>query len=451
MRKNSKFLIFLLSLSFIACLYNDCKKEEIVIVYSKIQTVGTSNTSSTASDVEGLIEELTETTHAEFGVCWDTLKDPTVYKQKQVVSGAAKTGSFKVNLTGLKPAKTYHTRAFVLDNKKYVYGLNLSFTTSAANLPIVTTTSVSGITSVYALSGGNVTGEGDKPVLSKGVCYDTIAQPTILKTKTIDGWSTGTFTSTLTQLIPSKTYYVRAYAISEFGISYGSQVTFATTAKLFSLHEDYTDNKNSWYTGSDTYGTISLTGGEYVFGYHNTGYLRRTYISIPAFLTMANSKDFEINLRIKNATYDASAANPDMIAGFIWDNASANFKYFGIKKSVPSGTTTASYYCTAGSYSGSYTTWLSYTSFTGTDYNKLTIKKGGGNYYFYVNDIKVLKQAYSNITYDALGFYAQDAIISIDYLYIDQKTDKKTAGYDLIQWITEGGGIHDLIKINDSN
>jgi hypothetical protein len=424
-----------------------CKKEEIVIVYSKIKTVGTSNTTSMATDVEGLIEELTATTHSEYGVCWDTIKDPTVYEQKSVLSGEAKIGSFTVHISGLKPGKTYHSRAFVIDNKKYIYGLDLSFTTAAANLPVVSTTSVTGITSKYAISGGNVTQEGDKPVIAKGVCFDTIAAPTIQKNKTMDGWGTGSYTSYLTNLKSSKTYYVRAYAVSEFGVSYGAQETFTTNTKLFYMHEEFSDNINEWWTGTETYGNANVTGGEYVIKYHNEDYQWWIYNDYPNFSTMANNKDYEINVRTQNLTYDTLAVNTDMIGGFLWDCGPSNFKYFGIKKNVPTDyPTSITYYYTIGSYNGSYTVWKNYTQFTGTAFNKLTIKKGSGYYYFFINDVQVYKQSYSNITYDGVGFYILDATLHADYLYIDQKGEKKSEMADFIKMIPASKGKRDFVR-----
>ena len=340
MRKHVNILCILLIITGVTLIFIKCKKEEVVIIYSKIQTVSTSNTTSMATDVSGLIEELTETTHSEYGVCWDTIKDPTIYGQKSLVSGAAKTGSFTVHISGLIPAKTYHVRAFVKDNKKYVYGLDLSFTTAAANLPVVSTTSVSGITSKYAISGGNVTEEGNKPVIAKGVCYDTVASPTIRKNKTMDGWGTGTFTSDLNNLLPSKTYYVKAYAVSEFGVSYGNEVTFTTNTKLFSFHDEFSDNTNDWYIGTDANGSYTVTGGEYVCAYHNAGYLTETYLNFPDFLTMANNKDFEIDAKIQIKPYNSLTDSTNMVAGLLWDCGTSNFKYFGIKKNIIAGSYT---------------------------------------------------------------------------------------------------------------
>ena len=96
-------------------------------------------------------------------------------------------------------------------------------------LPNVTTTAASSITATTATGGGNVTSSGDYPVTARGVCWSTTTGPTIaLVTKTTDGTGAGTFSSTITELSPYTLYYIRAYATSSAGTSYGSEVSFTT-------------------------------------------------------------------------------------------------------------------------------------------------------------------------------------------------------------------------------
>jgi hypothetical protein len=432
MSKYRKALVYLFLLITGLFLLTLCKKEEIVIVYSKVNTVGTSNTTSMTTDVEGNIVELSTAVHNEYGICWDTVADPTVYKNKLLASGTAVTGSYRIHIEGLYPARTYHVRAFVKDNKKYIYGSDLSFTTANANLPVVTSISVYNITSKFANAIGEVTSEGDRPVIARGVCFDTLATPTIHQNKTMDGWGTGSFTSALINLFPGKTYYLRAYAVSEFGVSYGDQLTFNSHAKVYSFHEEFDNNNNKWHIGTDSVSSFDITGGQYRTMYHETGYLWLEYINLPEFVTAINSNDFEISTSIFNSSYSANVVlTADYIGGLIWDSDDTHFKYFGIKKHLLMGTIT--YYYTIGSYSGSYSTWKDYTTFTGSASNKLTIKKGNGYYYFFINDIQVFKYSFSNLTYNGVGFFIQDASITADYLYFDQKGDGKSLSEDFVQ------------------
>jgi len=108
--------------------------------------------------------------------------------------------------------------------------LLLSTITGFSQLPTVTTTAVSGITTTSAQSGGNVIDEGgNPPVRFKGIFFDTVPSPTANATN--DGSGTGSFVSTLTGLIPNTLYYVRAYAInsnSPEDTAYGSELSFTT-------------------------------------------------------------------------------------------------------------------------------------------------------------------------------------------------------------------------------
>jgi hypothetical protein len=95
-------------------------------------------------------------------------------------------------------------------------------------LPAITTDAASAITSTSATSGGNITSNGGTAVTARGVCWSTIQNPTTTDTHTFDGNSTGSFTSYLTGLNASTTYYVRAYAINSVGTAYGNEISFTT-------------------------------------------------------------------------------------------------------------------------------------------------------------------------------------------------------------------------------
>ena len=79
-----------------------------------------------------------------------------------------------------------------------------------------------------AILGGEITSDGGSPVTARGVCWSTSPNPTINNSKTTDGIGTGTFTSTFSGLNTLTTYYVRAYATTSFGTSYGNEITFKT-------------------------------------------------------------------------------------------------------------------------------------------------------------------------------------------------------------------------------
>ena len=96
------------------------------------------------------------------------------------------------------------------------------------SLPVVTTSSISNITDTSALSGGEITSDGGSPVTGRGVCWSTSPGPGITDNITTDGAGSGSFTSSITGLSPTTTYYVRAYATNGAGTSYGNERSFET-------------------------------------------------------------------------------------------------------------------------------------------------------------------------------------------------------------------------------
>ena len=137
----------------------------------------------------------------------------------------------------------------------------------AISLPSMTTTAVGTITSNSAASGGNITSDGGKSITGRGICWSTSTGPTIaLSTKTSDGSGTGVFTSSLVNLNAGITFYVRAYATTGWGTSYGNEVSFTTTAFVCG-----TSTITVAHTVSDgvgpidktvTYGTVTNVPGE---------------------------------------------------------------------------------------------------------------------------------------------------------------------------------------------
>lgn len=94
--------------------------------------------------------------------------------------------------------------------------------------PTLTTAVVTDITETTAVSGGNITDDGGLTVTERGVCWNSMENPTVLNNKSAEGGGSGPFTSNLTSLNASTNYYVRAYAVNEEGTGYGNQVTFTT-------------------------------------------------------------------------------------------------------------------------------------------------------------------------------------------------------------------------------
>lgn len=123
----------------------------------------------------------------------------------------------------------------------------------------IATIIVKDITLTSATSGGNITDDGNFPLIERGICWNTSENPTINDFKTSDGTGVGTYTSRLINLSGGNTYYVRAYATNIRGTTYGQQVTFNTPgiSPTLSTAELSTITSNTALSG----GTITHKGG----------------------------------------------------------------------------------------------------------------------------------------------------------------------------------------------
>ena len=161
------------------------------------------------------------------GVCWSTSHNPTL-SDSHTTDGTG-TGDFVSTLTGLSTSTTYYVRAYATTAQATSYGEEMSFTTMNG-IPSVTTAEVSGITATTATCGGTIATDGGLSITARGVCWSTSHNPTLSDSHTTDGTGTGSFTSSLTGLSASTTYYVRAYASNSFVTIYGGEQSFTTEA-----------------------------------------------------------------------------------------------------------------------------------------------------------------------------------------------------------------------------
>jgi uncharacterized protein (TIGR02145 family) len=188
-------------------------------------TQSATNITITDATLNGTVNanDLSTTVSFEYGLT--TSYGQTITAIQSPVTGNTNT-SVTASVTGLSLGTTYHYRIKGSNSFGTSDGNDMSFTT--LNIPLLETDSISSIQYNSAISGGNISSDGGTTVTAKGVCWSTSENPTTLNSKTDQGTGMGAFTSSITELLPNTTYYVRAYATNSVGTAYGNQISFET-------------------------------------------------------------------------------------------------------------------------------------------------------------------------------------------------------------------------------
>lgn len=165
------------------------------------------------------------------GICWDTLTSVSILNNIGSIQNGSGLGQFSCTLTKLIPGKIYYVKAWATTNIGTTYG-DLKIFTTLSGVVDINTTEISSITPNTAISGGTITDDGGASILTRGVCWSTLQNPTVENNKTIDGSGIGSFTSNITGLQLGQRYFVRAYAKNSVCTTYGQQVSFIANSTV---------------------------------------------------------------------------------------------------------------------------------------------------------------------------------------------------------------------------
>lgn len=219
------------------------------------------------------------------GLVWSTNQgfDPATVTSNKTAETGYEKGIFYSQMKGLTPGTTYYVRAYAVSIAGTSYGEERSFTTP--NMATIVTNSPGLITNTTAVMGGTVTDSGGSPIIARGVLWSTIdnfdPNSTIID-KTSNGTGMGSFSTTLKDLIPDTRYYVRAYAVTIAGTSYGQQVGFTTYSPTLPVLTTVVPNRIT--------GIIAYSGGNIEDEGGVTAVTRGVYFStVPNFSLTASS------------------------------------------------------------------------------------------------------------------------------------------------------------------
>jgi len=194
------------------------------------------------------------------GICWSDESSPPTIIHNELPDSGSGMGSFDSILGNLIPGTKYYLRAYAINSTGTGYGTERIFITDdTPKIPTVTT-EISNFGANGAICVGEVASDGGADITERGICWSETSPPTTDDNKLSDNssGSDASFSIGITGLSPHTTYYVRAYAINEVGMAYGSEKQFATLGEGINFPVIMTDETIAVTSG----GTIS--GGDVI-------------------------------------------------------------------------------------------------------------------------------------------------------------------------------------------
>jgi uncharacterized protein YjiK len=191
----------------------------------KIATLEVFNIESSLANAIGEVIDESGGTVTERGICWGTTLNPDT--THHLADADIGLGQFSILFYPLIPNTVYHLRAYAVNEAGIGFGEDLEFTTIPA-IPEVITQPASVVGTTTATVGGEILFNGGSPIITKGVCYSTLPEPTISDKKSTTTVNSDRFTVALTNLLPNTVYYIRAFASNSHETGYGQEEEFQT-------------------------------------------------------------------------------------------------------------------------------------------------------------------------------------------------------------------------------
>lgn len=126
---------------------------------------------------------------------------------------------------------------FFSSYNKWIIGVILLFSVTCKErewefYATVKTNEVTIFSNVAAVAGGTVIHDGHSVITETGICYSKLPNPDLNDNRINISGFISDFSGKIESLEPRTTYYVRAYAINNKGVSYGEEVSFTTNEPL---------------------------------------------------------------------------------------------------------------------------------------------------------------------------------------------------------------------------
>jgi uncharacterized protein (TIGR02145 family) len=221
--------VFLVILFVVAshsgCVSNEVKdKNNPTMPYGipRVITLDATSITMTSAELNSSFSVYETQNVSDRGFCWSSLHIPLITDTLIKIS----TGLSAI-AEGLKPGRNYSFRAYVASSNGYIFGETKSFTT-LPTYQVVYTSFATNVKDSSTNIGGNVISEGLTSVTERGIYWSVSPDPENTGSKIQIGSGAGTYSTILTKLIPEKSYFIKAYAVSSIKTVYGDEVKFMT-------------------------------------------------------------------------------------------------------------------------------------------------------------------------------------------------------------------------------
>ena len=212
---------------------NNGSKQLIVMAVGKsfatLNTLDATNVKTTSATLNG--EIITDGTpkYSERGFVYSESPMPTIDNCiKKVTSEHSESKTFSASITGLVQGKSYYVRAYAINAAGEAYSANEVVFIPDVCLPKVETVTVDVIDATTIKFTGNILDAGDPEYTERGFIYAvidaTLDNPDVIKVVLSKTSSSQFETQIVLDDLSENPYYIKAYAKSEIGVTYGEAI-----------------------------------------------------------------------------------------------------------------------------------------------------------------------------------------------------------------------------------
>jgi hypothetical protein len=136
-----------------------------------------------------------------------------------------------ISIVGLNSGNFYYVRAYI-KNKAGLSAISNTFFVRTSNIdgtPSIITQDINSVNLYSAECRSTIFSIGNSSIIQSGVCYSLTTSPDITDSVVYTNYlNPGDFISSVNNLTPGTTYFVRSFAKNSTGICYGNELSFTT-------------------------------------------------------------------------------------------------------------------------------------------------------------------------------------------------------------------------------